>query len=197
MQDGQNNYDFITNNQAEPARASLLPNLSNPLKLIAGIVVLTLLIAIVGAVLGGKNNKVGNLTDVIGRAQEMSRVSALETPLLKDSGAIAVSATSQSILANDQAQLKKYASAHKIKINSKKLLTYKNASTDELLTKAASNGSLDSVYEAYLHDSLVDYMATLSAAFTNSKDAGLKSRLQSSYASVKTLLSAEPLKSTP
>jgi len=197
MPEGQNNYDFILNDQPRAGRKLPVPSLNNPVALISMLLFLTVIIAIGGAILGSKKTKIGGITDVLGQSQEINRVSAEVTPQLTDSDARSVAATAQSMLTSDQSQIKLYATAHKIKVDPKKLLTYQNSSTDQAMSKALSTNSLDSTYETYLHDALVDYQKSLSAAYDGTKDLGMKSLLQESYQSTKTLLASTPLKSRP
>jgi hypothetical protein len=191
------NYDFIFKDQPKPARRLFRPKLSNPLGLIAILVGLMIIIAIFGIVFGTKSKKVSGLTEVIGRAQEINRISAAEAAQLKDPATIAVSATVQNVLASDRAQIQKYASDHKIKIDKKKISSYQNKSTDDQLAKALSNNFLDAAYDTYLHDALTDYSNSLSSAYNATHDSGMKAILKGSYASTKVLLSNQPLKSSP
>lgn len=194
MQDSQNNYDFILNDQAKPPGRPGLPKLASPLYLIVIMLILIVVTAIGGTLLGGKKTKVGDLTAVLGQAQEINRVSALQLPRLTDQDVTSLAATTQNTLASDQAQIKKYATDHNIKIEAKKLATYEDKTTDESLAKAASNNYLASAYESYLHNALTDYQNALSSAFGNTTDITLKGLLQNSYKSAQLLLNSPPLK---
>lgn len=193
MDGGQNNYDFILNDKSKPASRLPLPNLSRPIWLIGALVGLTLIIAIFGTVLGSSKSKVGGLTEVIGLGQEINRVSADQLANLSDPNLTALTATTQNTLSSDQAQLKKYAADHKIKINTKKLASYQNQSTDDSLAKAASNNYLDSAFRTYLRDALTDYQSALSSAYDGTTDGGVRVILRASYQSVKVLLVSQVL----
>lgn len=193
MDGGQNNYDFILNDKSKPASRLPLSNLSRPIWLIGALVGLTLIIAIFGTVLGSSKSKVGGLTEVIGLGQEINRVSADQLANLSDPNLAALTATTQNTLSSDQAQLKKYAADHKIKINTKKLASYQNQSTDDSLAKAASNNYLDSAFRTYLRDALTDYQSALSSAYDGTTDGGVRVILRASYQSAKVLLASQVL----
>jgi hypothetical protein len=152
------------------------------------LVALMVIIIILGSIFGTKRQKVVGLSDVVGQAQEINRVSAAEAASLKDPSVIALAATTQSALTSDQAQLKKYADAHKLKVDAKKIASFTDKTTDNTLAAAASNNALDAAYVSYLQAALKSYRAALMAAYDGTTDRGIKILLQSSYASAGTLL---------
>jgi len=173
-----------------------MPNLSSPIGLIAGLLVLIVIVIIVGSLLGAKNKKAVGLTDVIGQAQEITRVTTTEVTGLRDPSVAALGATALNTLTSDQVQFKKYATDHKLKINTKELDGFKNSSTDDTLAKAAAANNLDVAYVTYLDQALKGYRDSLKSAFDGTNDAGLKSLLSQSYQSSGELLQAPALSSS-
>jgi hypothetical protein len=190
---GKPSYDFIFN-EGTKQTGRKLPKLSGPLLWIAIAVVLIVVIIIFGTLLGGKKAKTTGLTDVLGKAQEITRVNALEQAQLNDAVAVGLMTTSQSVLTSDQVQLKKYMTDHKIKVDPKKLATYQNKDTDTQLTAAAQNNNLPVAYISYLRRALTDYANTLSTAYSGTSDQGTKTILKAAYDSSQTLLASPVLK---
>jgi hypothetical protein len=185
-------YDFIFK---EPGKTSkkLLPNLSGPLLVLIVAVIITILIVIVSVLFLGKS-KTGttDLVEVLGRAQEISRVNTLEQTQLKDPNALDLLATTQIALSSEQSELNSYAKTNKIKVDSKKLAIYKNLQTDSQLQTAAQNNNLDSAYSSYLKQALQSYSDALAKAYQNTKKTDLKTILHNDYVSTQTLLGNPP-----
>ncbi|MDB5161129.1 MAG: hypothetical protein JWO96_509 [Candidatus Saccharibacteria bacterium] len=186
-------YDFILKDQQKSASRPL-SNLPMPVLVVAAVVILMILLIIFGSLLGSKKAKTTGLTDVLGRAQEITRVNTLQQGALKDPTNLGLEATSQSGLTSDQTQLKKYMSSHKIKVDAKKLASYQNKNTDTQLAGAAQNNNLDTAYLTYLRQALADYAGALKTAYAGTNDSGAKVILQDSYNSTQTLLSSPALK---
>lgn len=188
-------YDFILKDPPVPKR-SLLPK--NPIVLVAGVVVLLLLLVLVyGIVSGGKGktNSTG-LADILGRSQEISRISQAQQANLKDPSVAALAATTQVAAASQQAQVGKFLANHNVKVDKNKLAAYaaNDKSIDSQLSTAAQNNTLDSAYLGYLKTSLSAYSQALQATYNTTKSTDGKAILRSSFDSTQTLLSTPALK---
>jgi hypothetical protein len=184
-------YDFILKADQKSKGRNL--KLSGPVLVMAILIILCLILAVVGTVLGAKSKKTTGLQDVLGQATEISRVSGLNTKF-KDPAVTALSVTTQNVTASEQAQLTKYMKDHKMAINKKKLASYLNKSTDTALSGAAANNTADTYYANYLKKYLSQYSNALKDSFAGSKDPSAKLLLKDFYQSTQTLLSAPPLK---
>jgi len=162
------------------------------LALLAGVVLIILTIIISTLLLGKNKASTTGIVELIGRAQEINRINTLEQQQIKDASTADLLATTQVVLTSEQNQLNSYAKTHKIKINPKKLDTYKNAQTDAQLQTAAEANTLDSAYATYLKQALSEYSDSLSRAYQSTKKADLQAILKEAYASTQTLLGNPP-----
>jgi hypothetical protein len=187
-----NPYDFLLDQEQKPKK-SLLPNMSGPVLVLGAGIVFIILIIIISALFLGKNKtSSGTILEVIGRAQEISRINTLEQPQLKDAATADLLATAQLALISEQTQLNDYAKTHKIKINPKKLEIYQNSQTDAQLHAAAQSNTLDSAYKAYLQQALNEYSDSLGKAYQGTKKPELQAILKEAYNSTQTLLGKPP-----
>ncbi len=189
------NYDFILKD-APAQKRSLIPT-KNPILMIAGaLIILMLLIIAYGVVVGGGKVNSTGLIDILGRSQEISRITQAQQPNLKDPPTVALAATTQVSANSQQAQVSKYLASHKVKIDKKKLAVYaaNDKSVEAQFATAAQTNNLDGAYVAYLKGALTNYSNSLKSAYSASKSADAKAILQNSYDSTQTLLSTPLLK---
>jgi len=135
---------------------------------------------------GGKSPP---LTEVLGRAQEIVRVSQVVAPLAQNPDTRGLVATSQAVFSSQQIELTNYLKQHRTKINAKSLLLYSDKTVDAQLQAAAQNNGLDSAYASYLKKAIIAYQGSLRAAAKGAPPARLQI-LNDDFASVQTLLSA-------
>jgi hypothetical protein len=192
------NYDFIFNDKAVPKK-SKLPTGLNPIVLIAGaLIVIMILVLILSAVLGSKGSlDKASLTDVIGKAQEINRISSAQQPNLKDPNVSGLAATAAVASDSDQATLSNYLTSHKVGIDKKKLALYatNDKSIDNQLTAAQQSDTLDQAYSSYLKTALNSYAEAIKTAYAANQSINIKNILQQAYNSTETLLGSQVLKS--
>jgi hypothetical protein len=189
---GGQSYDFIFANQPKAGR-KIMPELPRPVLIIGAVLVLIILLIVFGSLLGKQKSKTTGLSDVLGQAQEITRVSQMEEAKLQDPALLSLLNTTDLTLTSDQTALSKYMSAHKYTVDKTKVSSYKNSQTDSAMDSAAQNNNLDSVYLTYLRSNLNIYAADLKAAYAGTTDAGLKKILKEAYASVQVLMATSPL----
>jgi len=192
------NYDFIFNDKAAPKK-SKLPTGLNSIVLIAGtLIVIMILVLILSAVFGSKSSlDKASLTDVIGKAQEINRISSAQQPNLKDPNVSGLAATAAVASDSDQATLSNYLTSHKVGIDKKKLALYatNDKSIDNQLTAAQQGDTLDQAYSSYLKTALSSYAEALKTAYAANQSINIKNILQQAYNSTETLLGSQVLKS--
>jgi hypothetical protein len=187
-------YNFILQDKPKPKK-SLLPDMPRAVLFGGGAVVaILLLILIFGLFFGKKNTGTANILEAVGRGQEISRVTEVQSPNLKDPTTISLASTTQAALTSQQSELASWLAKHKVKTDPKSLAIYKNSATDNQLQQAAQNNNLDSAYLSYLQKALSDYVATLSNAYRATSSPSAKVILKDSFNSTETLLSSGPLK---
>ncbi|MBX4197659.1 hypothetical protein KW801_03865 [Candidatus Saccharibacteria bacterium] len=190
-------FDFMLKNNAQPKRGLGLPQLSKPIKIVAGAIVAVILLVIISSVLSGhKGGATKQITAALARGQETLRVTQLTQQQLKlqDPATQALAATVYSSLSSDQQQLVAYLAKSHIKVSKLELATDGDKTTDTQLQTASQNNSLDSAYVTYLKDSLAKYQTDLQEAYKAAGPNG-QAILKSAYDSTKTLLDNPPLKS--
>lgn len=191
-------YDFIYKDQPQPKRGLSLPGSGLPksVRIILGATLGLFLIIILYVVLfGNKTASSDQLVGVIGRAQEIARVSEMVQQQSKDQNTINLAATTGIALSSDKSQLSSYLIKHHQKVSANQLITYKNSNIDTQLQAASQNNSLDTFYSAYLKKQLDAYHATLASAYSTTGPNG-KSILKTSNDSVETLLNTAQLKAS-
>lgn len=189
-------YEFIFKDQAQPKKSFGLPNLPSGVKITLGIVIGLFLVVILYVVLfSNKGGKSTPLMGVMGRAQEIARVSDMLQQQSKDEDTVNLAATAEISMSSDQAQLTSYLKKNHQKVNTSQLLVYKDTKTDSEVQAAAQNNTLESYYQSYLKKQLDSYHTALAEAYSTA-GPNAKLILQKSNDSVETLLSLKQLKST-
>lgn len=192
------NYDFIFSGNTPPKR-STLPGGINPIFLIAGVVIIILVLVIVLSSLFGSKSSVdkASLTDVIGQAQEINRISSAQSPLLKDPATLSLATTAAAVTNSDQVSLSSYLKSHKVNIDKNALAVYatNDKSIDSQLQQAGQSNTLDQAYTGYLKTALNNYASSLKKAYAANSSTNIKALLQSSFNSTETLLSSPLVKS--
>jgi hypothetical protein len=176
-----------------------MPNLPRGVLLALGaLIVILLLILAYGLFFSGRGgSNTADLMDVIGQAQEVSRISTAQQPQLKDPNTAALAATATIATSSDAKQLSNYLTKNKVKIDKKRLaaITAANKSVDTQLTSAAGNNNLEEAYLSYLKTALSNYSQTLRKAYTSAQAPATKTLLKNSFDSSQTLLDSPLLKS--
>jgi hypothetical protein len=192
------NYGFIFNGQQKPGRRFpfKLPGSNNltriVLLVIAGGAILGILLIVVSSVLGSKGVHTKEVTDVIGRAEEIARVSDLVAKQSRDVATQNLAATTATSLTSQEEQLLLYLKKYHKKIVPKQLHFYQDSTTDTQMQTAASTNSLTPTYYAYLKKHMADYNNSIKTAEVSSGPIG-KSILQNASSSNQILLSSPQL----
>lgn len=188
-QSPNSNYDFIMNGGARPKK-NWLPNLGLPRPVRFGVAAMIILIVIliIYGLAGGKNKNSSSLGDLMARAQEISRASALINQDSQDSNLQALATTVSTSLTSQEKQLNNYLTSAGQKINSKTLSADQNSATDSQFQTATQNNNLSSVYSSYLKDNLSLYKNELSEQYSKTSNQQLKSILSGAYDSTQTIL---------
>jgi hypothetical protein len=192
------NYEFILNDRPQ-VKTSKFSSLPKGIALgVGGLIAIMVIILIYGLFFSGNTsvNSTGML-DMVGKSQEISRISAGQQALLKDPNIAALAATTAAITASDQSQATKYLTSHKVKVDKKKLAVYQtnDKTIDDQLAQAASNNNLDTAYMNYLKTALTNYTASLKTTYAATSSETARAILQTSFNSSQTLLNSSLLKS--
>jgi hypothetical protein len=192
------NYNFIFNNEQSKKRFHL-PGRNNLTKLailvVAGGAVLGILIIALSIFFGPKINT-KELTDVIARSEEISRVSDMIVHKSRDLNTANLATTTSTALTSNESQINAYLKKnHKI-VNVKDAKIYLNKNTDSEVQSADQNNHLSEYYYSYLKKSLTDYQTALKTAYDTASGPALKSMVQDYSLSTKTILNAGQLATT-
>ena len=186
-------YDFILKDPQAPKRGfnlPLFPNLPGPAKIIlASVLGLFVVVILYSVIFGGKATNAQQMTDAMGRAQEINRVSKLVAQQSNDPDTQGLAATTQIAMASEQFQLNSYLKSHKIKTSPKQLTKYLNKNTDAQLQSAAQNNNIPAVYASYLKKNLGLYQAILLSANKGASKT-VSAILRDAFNSTKTLLAS-------
>jgi len=180
-------YDFILRDPQKPRRSIKLPK---PVFMLVGLVAAVFILIIVSSLVkSNKASKIQPMIEVVGRAQEIARVSGNIQSQSNDPYTQYLAATTQITFSSEQYQLSKYLASHGTKITTAELLVYKDSKTDTLLQTAQQYNNLEPTYDAYLKTSLIAYQNSLKAASAGAPAARL-AILNDDFASTQVLLAA-------
>ena len=190
-------YNFIFNDQKPKRGFSLkLPASNNigklALLIVSGGAVIGVLIIIASSLFSPKINK-AQITDVIARAQEISRVSDLVSQRATDINTQNLASTTSATLTSNEVQLLNYLSSHKTKIPQKDLSLYLNKKTDDEVQSALQNNRLSEYYYSYLKKNMNDYETAIKTAYNTAGGPIIKSDLNGISISATTILSTQQL----
>jgi hypothetical protein len=163
-------YDFIMNDGQKPGKKSgkSLPNLPKPIAItLATLFGLLILVVFYALIFGGKTTGTDQMIGVIGKANEIARVStevgqASHDPLTQN-----LAATTATALNSDSIRLSIYLKSHHTKIDAATLKTYTNKNTDAEIQVALQNNSLPAYYISYLKTSLPGYASSAKQVYTS------------------------------
>ena len=177
QQDSQpaSDYDFIMKPEQKQAKKSgfSMPNLPKPALIILGAAILLIVLILFYALLfGNKTSGSDEIAGVIGRANEISRISDLVAQSAQDTQTKNLAATTEAAMASDSARLSSYLAGRKVKVDAAKLKTYVNKNTDTQLQTAQQNNGLPAFYTSYLKTNLSAYANAVATAFKDSGPIG-------------------------
>jgi hypothetical protein len=189
--DPSNPYDFILKDPQKPKKGFNVPSFGLPKRVViifGGVIAAFFVIIIAAAIFKGGGNS-APLTEVLGRAQEIVRVSKVVEPLAQNPDTKGLVATTETAFTSQQIDLTAYLKKHGTKVNLKSLSIYSDKTVDTQLQTAAQNNSLDSAYASYLKKSLMAYQNSLRTAAKGAPKARLQ-LLNDAFASTKAILAA-------
>ena len=189
-------FDFIMNQQPKPKDPlASFSNLS-PIKIVAGVLILLILVLILGSIFGGGDPNSKRVVDLMAQTQEITRVTEAIQQDIKDDNTLALTATAESTLTSQQTQFGLYLADTKSKYNKKLLAARQDSATDSQMQTATQNNQLESAYAAYLKTSLENYRNSLAGVFKKTVSKTLKNLIDDAYTSVQTLLKSPQLEQT-
>jgi hypothetical protein len=193
------NYNFIFSEQKPKRGFKLsLPGSNNLVKLtlliVAAAVVLGILIIALSSFFGPKVNT-AQITEVVARAHEISRVSDLVVLTSTDQNTRNLAATTSNSLTSEQAQLLGYLGSLHKKITAKDLNIYLDKNVDKDIQNAVQNNNLTQDYTDYLKKHLPDYETSVKLAYNGTNLTKAKSILNEASISTTLILSTGPLAS--
>lgn len=164
-----NPYGFILDSQhpSEPKPRHPPSRLKKLAFMVGGGAVGLILLIILASVILGGGGASKDLISALARGQEITRVSTIAQPQLRDSDLQGLAATTIVSLTSQQAQISTYLKSTGSKIDQKTLAQYHNSKTDSDFKTAAINGNLATAYTQYLKQNLEAYAASLQAAYKN------------------------------
>jgi hypothetical protein len=197
IQSPNQDYNFIFSDQKPKKGFNLrLPGGNSLTKLavliVGGGAILGILIIVASSFFGPKINT-KELTDVIARAQEISRVSDTVVQQSHDLNTTNLASTTSAALTSQEQQLLDYLKKNGKKVTPKDAALYKSSKTDGEVTSADQNNRLSEYYYSYLKKNLTDYEAAIKTAYNTAGGPVLKSDLNGFSISTTTLLSAKQL----
>jgi hypothetical protein len=188
-------YNFIFSDQKSKRRFSI-PKVNSPIKLALLIVgagfVIGILVIVASSLFAPKFNS-KEITEVVGRAQEISRVSDVVAQQSNDINAVNLASTTSTTLSSQKTELLNYVNTHKKKILAKNLGLYTNKKTDAEIQTAEQANRLSEYYNSYLKNNLSAYQAAIKTAYDTSSGPNLKLILNNSSISNQTILSTKQL----
>jgi len=188
-------FDFMLKDQPKAGRRLALPDMPRPVKIILGVIAAIVVLIIIFSLVSGRG-KVDTkpYMDVLARGQETLRVTSyVQTLKLQDPQVQSLAATVSSALASDKQQIIAYLQTNHVKVDPKALATDADKTTDTNLQTASQNNNLDSVYQNYLRNALIEYENDIRAAYQKAGPKG-KEILNAASISTTTLLNSHPLK---
>jgi hypothetical protein len=190
-------YNFIFSDQKPRRRFSLrLPGGNSLTKLailiITGGAVLGILIIVLSSFFGPKVNT-KEITDVVARAQEITRVSDSVTVKSHDLNTANLSSTTSAALTSQQGQLTTYLKKNRKKVSPKETAIYQNKKTDDEIQSADQNNRLSEYYASYLKKNLADYQASIKTAYDTAGGPNIKSTLDDFSKSNQIILSTQQI----
>lgn len=190
------NYDFILKDQPQPKK-SLMPSFGMPKKalgILLGTILVFLVVVVLATVLKGGGNSTP-MVEVLGKGQEILRVTKLVEPLAQDADTQGLAATTDAAFSSQLSQVSAYLAKANIKTDAKSLAVYQNKNTDAQVRAAAQDNSLAIFYAGYLKQDLSRYQTSLKASAKGASAARLQI-LNDAYVSTQTLLSAPQVASS-
>lgn len=188
-----NPYDFITQ-PPSPKKSRLLGGAGKKQRVIiavAVILVLSLLTALVIAVLGQSGNKLK--ADYLSLAQqqaELIRISDLGVAKANRSEAKNLAVNAKLSLLSEQSAILDLTKKAGVKTDAKMLALGKDAQTDAALTAAAQTNQFDTVFIKIMQAELKDYQKSLQKIYDASTSQSARDTLSKSYKNTETLLSS-------
>jgi hypothetical protein len=192
----QPNYDFIYNDPPKKTSNSSfkLPGLPKPALILVGLVGVLLIVIIIAAIIprGGLDKQ--TYVAIVGRSQEINRISTAVSPQTKNTDTLSMIATTQAALTSDNNTIINFLAKNNVKVGEKDLAVYRSSTTDSQMQSASQNGTLDSTYLAYLKDQLNKYQVDLLTAY-KAGDKTTKQTLTGPFNSTTALLKSPQLSS--
>ena len=191
-----NQFDFILKNTPKPPRKfSFLPKLSKPVS-VGLVLVLVIIILFAASYFAGRGDATvrKNLVELMGRSQEITRVSKQFNLRLSDPEAKSLAATTETTLTSTQSRISSYMKRNKIKFSTKDLGIYVNKKSDAELNTAIQNNELDSAYLLYVSNSLKNYQSALQKVAKQTKSQRQLEIMNDAFESNNVILSSSAIK---
>jgi hypothetical protein len=192
-------YNFIFNDQKSKRRFGFkIPGGNNVTKLvffiIAGALVLGVLIIVLSNIFSPKLNT-KQVTDVVARGEEISRVSDVVRQKSRDLNTGNLASTTSTVLTSQEVQLVDYLKKNKKRVPTKDITIYLSKKTDAEIDAADQSNRLSEYYYAYLKKNLTDYQTALKTAYDAASGPTLKNIAQEYSISTQTILKTQQLAS--
>lgn len=190
------NYDFILNPPSAKRRLGL-PGSSNPffmrIALIIGVgVVLVIVLALIGSLLGGGGIDTKTLSGIAETQNELVRVSKQANSYLTQSATQNLSINVDLTVLTQQQQLIAFLKTHGTKLSPKQLALKKNATTDTQLTNAQQNSTYDVVFAQLIGNQLNSYASDLRQAYKATTSKSVRALLSADYTQTQMLIKQIP-----
>jgi uncharacterized protein YpmB len=192
-------YNFIFNGQQQSKKRFSLPGGNNFVKiafLIVGVGFIVGILIIVASSFFGPKINTKQVTDVIARGVEITRVSDEVTQKSRDLNTANLASTTSATLSSEDNQLLSYLNKNKKKVNKKDLSLYVSKNTVAEIVSADQNNRLSEYYNSYLKKNLTDYLTAIKTAYDSTNGPTLKADLLQFSNSTKTILSTQQLATT-
>jgi len=192
-QSSAGSYDFITNTNHRPKKASAPMRggslRSRILKIAGGGLVLIILVVVISRfAFGSSANNGVLLTALVAQQQEVVRIATLGVADAKDPVVINFAQTTKTVVSSQESELLSYLKSKNVKYTTAQLSAEKNTETDKILAQAVASNQYDSVFTETLKASLLTYTKDIKKNHDSASNAKSKTILADSYNSVATLL---------
>lgn len=181
---GHNPYEFIMTSTQAPKRSgfSLGGGSASKLLVIVGAVALVIFIlGFIVAALAPKGASADELTDIVQRQAELSRVAQLAERNADSEAAKALAYNINLSISSGRSSLTTVMEQKGMSVSEKDIELSEDSATDKTLEDARATSSYDSTFIQLMNDQLTGYLAALRTTYQNTSNRDIKATLQELY----------------
>jgi hypothetical protein len=191
MENNQNSYDFIMDNQKKPSKFSFSApqTTKGRLFLVGGVAAGLLFIVILAStIFGGKPSDLEQIAKLPAVQAEMIRLSNDASTKARGAAASTFSSTAARVIETDKLAIINYLKVQSYKIPEASLKSSKAGDNDKKLSSATLNNRYDEEYLSYMKNELIVYQTELKRLYNETKSVSAKAALDKAYENTVVLL---------